>query len=580
MVFSKRTTRRRFFFWIVAVLWAAGLLWNPEKHPLFVDAQQPEAECTPAEVQYEWQRWNYYELLGISRPSELTTSIDTKSVRKAYRQQAQKWHPDKQAPAQNTTTTTTGISKDEATARFAQISQAYEVMSDDWKRKEYDLFLQYCDSQAEEEQDEAALRKKRKHWSKIFSNFNFGDPLRVFEELIFGKEDDDEGDEEDSWFFDMPPRSGNPIRISKQQDEFQDALGQEQIVRLSQTEEYAPDGAGRYYYRIVSQDFLKELDPYTGNIALQPLTRPYQREEGYRNAKPAEEEIPRQSLLFPGDILTPKSALLVSPNRRYYAGLSPDCELIVMADNVFGEDTVVWSSPSPFSSSNQPPDHPHQYQQEYCFAALRGPHLVVALGKPETPRRILWYSEASEENIEDDTPPYGSHDSSSYYSAPSSYLAQLDNDGSLVVYKVWSTSPSYQELPLSTRTWMTTRNFVNGATRDDQFESLLLGSSSSPYLSTTSATYKRCMYATGPSGCYRLARRLHQLSLEIYFRLKSIMGKMDAMFDTWMDLILEEDNYLQALKQSTSGIGSQLVNKSARLVRKVLEFILLRAQKS
>ena len=124
---------------------------------------------------------------------------------------------------------------------------------------------------------------------------------------------------------------------------------------------------------------------------------------------------------------------------------------------------------------------------------------------------------------------------------------------------------------------MATRNFMDGATRDDQYDSLFLGSS---YISLPSATYKRCMYATGPMGCFRLARRLYQLSLDIYFRLKSIMGKMDALFDTWMDLILEEDSYLQALKQSTSGLGGQIVNKSARLVRRVLEIIRLRQERS
>lgn len=568
-------TRRGFFCCSVpvAILWVAGLLWNPDGSP-FVEAQHPEAECTPADVDYDWQRWNYYELLGLLRPSAPATSIDAKKIRKAYRQQAQLWHPDKQPPTQNTTRAT-HISKDEATARFAHISHAYEVLSDEWKRKEYDLFLQYCDSQAEDE--EAAALLKRKHWSKIFSNF--GDPFRLFEELLFGKEDRYDSEEEDSWFFDMPPRNAEPIRITKHQDEFQDALGHERIVRISETEEYAPDVSGRHYYRIISQDFVKRLDPYTGTIALQPITRPYLREEGHRNGKTTQ-ETPRQSIIFPGDVLTPKSALLVSPNRRYYAGLSPDCELIIMTDNAFGEDTVVWTSYSPFSSSNQPPDHRQQYQQEHCFATLRGPHLIVALGRPDIPRRILWYSESNEETLEDGTPQYDADPSSSfYYSSPSSYLAQLDNDGSLVVYKVWSTSPHWQELPLSTRAWMTTRNFWNGATRDDQYESLVLGSSSSPYLSTTTATYKRCMYATGPLGCYRLARRLYQLSLDIYFRLKSIMGKMDAMFDTWMDLIMEEGNYLQALKQSTSGIGGRIVSKSARLVRRVLELILSRGEK-
>lgn len=561
---SRGLTRRRLLSFVFAAVWFSGFFCDP-KASLFVQGQHhPDVECTPSQVDYEWQRWNYYELLGLPRPSDAKTSIDSKSVRKAYRKQAQLWHPDKQSNS-------TVAIKEESTARFAQIAQAYEVLSDDWKRKEYDLFLQYCDNLQEEEEATERLMK-RKSWSKIFSNFR--DPLRVFEEFLFGKEAD-EDDEEESWFFDLPPRNADPIRITKHQDEFRDTLRQEDIVRISQTEEYTPDGAGRYYYRIVSQDFVKRVDPYTGTLVLQPLTRPYLREEGHRSTQPAKEDLPRQSLLFPGDVLTPKSALLVSPNRRYYAGLSPDCALIIMADNAFGEDTVVWSSDSPFASPSSTSQH-QQLQQEYCFATLRGPHLVVALGRPEMPHRILWYSQANEEMSEEDLA-YSQGDSSTF-SSPSTYLAQLDNDGSLVVYKVWSSSPHLQELPLAARAWLVARNFMDGATRDDHYQSLVSGSSS-PFLPSTTATYKRCMYATGPSGCYRLARRLYQLSLDIYFRIKTIMGKMDNMFDTWMDLIMEEDNYLQALKQSTSGLGSQIVSKSARLVRRVLELILLRMDK-
>jgi hypothetical protein len=381
-------------------------------------------------------------------------------------------------------------------------------------------------------------------WTKLFSKI---DPFSVFQDFFFGKDRDVEDVEEDesSWFFDMPPQNSDPIRITKHQDEFRN--GMEEIVRISQTEEYAPDASGRYYYRVVSQEFVKRIDPYTGNVILQPLTAPYLREEGHQKVKSS--QLPRQSLLFPGDVLTPSSALLVSPNRRFYAGLSRDCELVIMADNAFGEDSPVWTSESPFAS----PD--------YCFATLRGPHLVIALGQPEMPHQILWYSDASQESQE--------ADASSFYSSPSTYLAQLENDGSLVVYKVWSPSPYFQELPLSSRAWLTARHFIDGTTRDDQYESLL----------STTPTYKRCMYATGPLGCHRLARRLYQLSLEIFFRLKSLMGKMDAMFDTWMDLIMEEENYLQALMQSTSGLGSQIAHKSALLVRRVLELIILRGDK-
>lgn len=564
---NKGLKRSRLYSFSFGVLWLVGHFFQPQaSFVAYAQPQHSDVECTPSNVEYDWQQWDYYQLLGLTRPSSSSsdskTPVDSKTIRKAYRKQAQLWHPDKQLTWKNSTATI-----EESTARFAQIAQAYEVLSDDWKRREYDLFLQYCESILQEEEAAARLLK-RKSWAKLFSNIV--DPFRVFEEFFFGKETEQE-EEEDSWFFDMPPRNADPVRITKHQDQFMDPIRHYEVVRISQTEEYAPDGTGRFYYRIVSQDFVKQVDPYTGRISLQPLTRPYLRDEGYKTPKPVKEELPRQSLLFPGDVLTPKSALLVSPNRRYYAGLSPECVLIIMADNPVGDDVVVWSSDSQYTSSTD--SYRQQNQPEYCFATLRGPHLVVALGRPEMPHRILWYSDASEP---DESEP--SSGDASYYTSPSTFLAQLDNDGSLVVYKVWSSSPHLKELPLAARAWLVARHYMDGATRDDHYESLL--SSVSPsYLSSEAATYKRCMYATGPSGCYRLARRLYQLSLDIYFRIKTIVAKMDDMFDVWMDLIMEEDNYLQALKQSTSGIGSQIVNKSARLVRRVLELILLRLEK-
>lgn len=531
----RRISRRKFLLFSCFLA-----VWSNSAE--FAGAQQqhhPDVECSPTEVQYDWERWNYYELLGLPRPSDPATVLDSKSIRRSYRKQAQIWHPDKQS---NSTS-----SNEESTARFAQIAQAYEVLSDDWKRREYNLYLQYCDTMEEKEAPEP-------RWSKLFSKI---DPFSVFEKLFFGKDyTDDDEDQESSWFSDMQPQNSEPVRVTKHQDEFRN--GMEEILRVSQTEEFAPDASGRYYYRIVSQDYVKRVDPYTGNVVLKPVTNPYLREEGHQKKRSS--QLPRQSLLFPGDVMTPASTLLVSPNRRFYAGLSPDCELVIMADNAFGEDTPVWTSESPFASS------------DYCFATLRGPHLVIALGRPEMPHRILWYSEANQGALEaedEDEPFYSS----------ASYLAQLENDGSLVVYKVWSPSQFFHELPLSSKAWWTARNFMDGATRDDQYESLLVGDSSPRSSSIAAPTFKRCMYATGPSGCYRLARKIYQLSLEIMFRVKFIMGKMDAMIDTWMDLITEEENYLQALMQSTSGLGGQIFTKSARLVRRVLELIMMRGDK-
>jgi len=66
---------------------------------------------------------DYYSLLGVSKDA------DDNAIKKAYRKQAMKWHPDKN---QN--------NKAEAEARFKEASEAYEVLSDPQKREIYDRY--------------------------------------------------------------------------------------------------------------------------------------------------------------------------------------------------------------------------------------------------------------------------------------------------------------------------------------------------------------------------------------------------------------------------------------------------------
>lgn len=65
---------------------------------------------------------DYYERLGIPRDA------DEDAVKKAYRKLALKWHPDRHKEADRA----------RAEAEFKQISEAYEVLSDAEKRREYD----------------------------------------------------------------------------------------------------------------------------------------------------------------------------------------------------------------------------------------------------------------------------------------------------------------------------------------------------------------------------------------------------------------------------------------------------------
>lgn len=67
---------------------------------------------------------NYYEILGVNRDST------TEHIKKAYRKLARKYHPD--------------ISKEsDAEARMQEVNIAYDTLSDETKKKEYDFQLDH-----------------------------------------------------------------------------------------------------------------------------------------------------------------------------------------------------------------------------------------------------------------------------------------------------------------------------------------------------------------------------------------------------------------------------------------------------
>ncbi len=66
---------------------------------------------------------NYYEVLGIKEDAPAD------EIKKSYRKLAVKWHPDKNQD-----------NKEEAETKFKSISEAYSVLSDESKKREYDMY--------------------------------------------------------------------------------------------------------------------------------------------------------------------------------------------------------------------------------------------------------------------------------------------------------------------------------------------------------------------------------------------------------------------------------------------------------
>ncbi|KAK4328828.1 hypothetical protein Pmani_000770 [Petrolisthes manimaculis] len=121
---------------------------------------------------------DYYKILEVNRSSSVA------EIKKAYRRLALKWHPDKNPDNQ-----------DDATKKFKEISEAYEVLSDEKKRKIYDQFgKEGLQSGGGPGPTRARTSRTTRHHYRFdddfadygFPTFTFRDPEDVFREFFGG----------------------------------------------------------------------------------------------------------------------------------------------------------------------------------------------------------------------------------------------------------------------------------------------------------------------------------------------------------------------------------------------------------
>ena len=121
---------------------------------------------------------DYYDILGVDKKAT------TKDIKSAYRKMALKYHPDKNKAS-------------DAEEKFKEINEAYQVLSDNEKKKAYDQFGHAAfdpTSGAGRNPFSGASRQGPSTWSyssssggqNPFGNTDFGDPFEIFETFFGG----------------------------------------------------------------------------------------------------------------------------------------------------------------------------------------------------------------------------------------------------------------------------------------------------------------------------------------------------------------------------------------------------------
>lgn len=95
---------------------------------------------------------NYYSLLGVRR------TADTAAIKKAYKEMARKYHPDKY--------------KGPAPVKMEDLNRAHEVLTDPDLRKRYDMYGK--DPEHHDVQREEAARQRQQEYAQFHNIFSHG----------------------------------------------------------------------------------------------------------------------------------------------------------------------------------------------------------------------------------------------------------------------------------------------------------------------------------------------------------------------------------------------------------------------
>ncbi len=120
---------------------------------------------------------DYYQILGVKKDAS------DKEIKAAYRKLALEWHPDKHPN-----------NKEEAEEKFKEINEAYQVLSDPKKRKQYDQFGHAAFDPASgfgSDPFAGGFKQGPFTWTYTttgsgFENADFADPFEIFEQFFGG----------------------------------------------------------------------------------------------------------------------------------------------------------------------------------------------------------------------------------------------------------------------------------------------------------------------------------------------------------------------------------------------------------